>query len=195
MWERRIKSYFKAAGYYDTTVDEEVVDASEITLTINPGMRYVVSRMSFAGNRAFSGVELLREMTIKPITGFIPNLQARIAKRLFQQEQRPFFYEQELDTDVHKLRLLYGRAGYPNATIRATLHKQKSEDQAVGEIGIHIIIVEEHKEIIHRWNIRGNSALDTDLPSRTLTRRTATATTEHFTQAECLPRCDPESLP
>ena len=163
VWERRIKSYFKATGYHDTTVDEEVVDASEIMLTINPGMRYVVNRVSFTGNRAFSDVELLREMTIKPITGFIPNLQARITKRLFQQEQRPFFYEQELDTDIHKLSLLYGRAGYPNATIRATLDKQKSEDQAVGEIGIHIDIREAHKEMIHRWDIRDNSALDTDL--------------------------------
>ena len=161
VWERRIKSYFKAAGYHDTTVDEEVVDASEIMLTINPGMQYVVSRVSFAGNRAFSDVELLREMTIKPIIGFIPNLQARIAKRLFRREQRRLFYEQELDTDVHKLSLLYGRAGYPNAAIRATLDKQKSEGQTINEIGIHIIIVEEHKEMIHRWDISGNRALDT----------------------------------
>lgn len=161
VWERRIKSYFKAAGYHDTTVDEEVVDASEIMLTINPGMQYVVSRVSFAGNRAFSDVELLREMTIKPIMGFIPNLQARIAKRLFRREQRRLFYEQELDTDVHKLSLLYGRAGYPNAAIRATLDKQKSEGQTINEIGIHIIIVEEHKEMIHRWDISGNRALDT----------------------------------
>ncbi len=161
VWERRIKSYFKAAGYHDTTVDEAVVDASEIMLTINPGMQYVVSRVSFTGNRAFSDVELLREMTIKPITGFIPNLQARIVKRLFQREQRHLFYEQELDTDVHKLSLLYGRAGYPNAAIRTTLDKQKSTNQTVGEIGIHIIIVEEHKEMIHRWDISGNWALDT----------------------------------
>ncbi|MDE0552962.1 MAG: hypothetical protein OXI24_02005, partial [Candidatus Poribacteria bacterium] len=161
VWERRIKSYFKAAGYHDTTVDEAVVDVSEAMLTINPGMQYVVSRVSFAGNRAFSDVELLREMTIKPITGFIPNLQARIAKGLFRREQRRLFFEQELDTDVHKLSLLYGRAGYPNAGIRATLDKQTSEGQTVGEIGIHIIIVEEHKEMIHRWDISGNRALDT----------------------------------
>ena len=161
VWERRIKSYFKAAGYHDTTVDEEVVDASEILLTINPGMQYVVSHVSFGGNRAFSDVELLREMTIKPIIGFIPNLQAGIAKRLFRREQRHLFFEQELDTDVHKLRLLYGKAGYPNAAIRATLDKQKAEGQTVGEIGIHISIVEEHKEMIHRWDISGNSALDT----------------------------------
>ena len=160
VWERRIKSYFKAAGYHDTTVDE-AVDPSEVMLTINPGMQYVVSRVSFAGNRAFSDVELLREMTIKPITGFIPNLQARIAKGLFRREQRHLFFEHELDTDVHKLSLLYGKAGYPNADIEATLDKQKSEGQAVGEIGIHIAIVEEHKELIHRWDISGNSALDT----------------------------------
>ena len=161
VWERRIKSYFKAAGYHDTTVTETVVDVSEVMLTINPGMQYVVSRVSFAGNRAFSDVELLREMTIKPITGFIPNLQARIAKRLFRREQRHLFFQQELDTDVHKLSLLYGKAGYPNAALRATLDKQKSEGQTVGEMGIHIIIVEEHKEMIHRWDISGNWALDT----------------------------------
>ena len=160
VWERRIKSYFKAAGYHDTTVDE-AVDPSEVMLAINPGMQYVVSRVSFAGNRAFSDVELLREMTIKPITGFIPNLQARIARGLFRREQRRLFFEHELDTDVHKLSLLYGKAGYPNADIEATLDKQKSEGQAVGEIGIHIAIVEEHKELIHRWDISGNSALDT----------------------------------
>ena len=160
VWERRIKSYFQAAGYHDTTVDE-AVDASEVMLTINPGMQYVVSRVSFTGNRAFSDVELLREMTIKPITGFIPNLRARIAKGLFRREQRRLFFEQELDTDVHKLSLLYGKAGYPNADISPTVNKEKSEGQAVGEIGIHIDIVEEHKELIHRWDISGNSALDT----------------------------------
>lgn len=161
VWERRIKSYFKAAGYHDTTVEETVVDVSEVTLTINPGMQYVVSRVSFAGNRAFSDVELLREMTIKPITGFIPNLRARVVKGLFRREQRHLFFEQELDTDVHKLSLLYGKAGYPNADIRATLDKEKPEDQTVGEIGIHISIVEEYKEMIHRWDISGNRALDT----------------------------------
>ena len=160
VWERRIKSYFQAAGYHDTIVDE-AVDASEVMLTINPGMQYVVSRVSFTGNRAFSDVELLREMTIKPITGFIPNLRARIAKGLFRREQRRLFFEQELDTDVHKLSLLYGKAGYPNADISPTVNKEKSEGQAVGEIGIHIDIVEEHKELIHRWDISGNSALDT----------------------------------
>ena len=161
VWERRIKSYFKAAGYHDTTVEETVVDVSEVTLTINPGMQYVVSRVSFAGNRAFSDVELLREMTIKPITGFIPNLRARVVKGLFRREQRHLFFQQELDTDVHKLSLLYGKAGYPNADIRATLDKEKPEDQTVGEIGIHISIVEEYKEMIHRWDISGNRALDT----------------------------------
>ena len=36
---------------------------------------------------------------MKPIRGFLRNLQARIARRFFRREQRPFFYEQELDTD------------------------------------------------------------------------------------------------
>ena len=160
VWERRIRSYFKTAGYHDTTVDERAVDTSEIQLTINPGMRYIVSSVSFVGNRAFSDVELLREMTMKPLRGFLRNL-VRIVRRLFRREQRRYFYEQELDTDVHRLSLLYGKAGYPKASIRATLDKQNSDTRNIGEVGIRILIVEEHKEMIHRCDISGNRALDT----------------------------------
>ena len=160
VWERRIRSYFKALAYHDTTVDERVVDISEIQLTINPGMRYVVSSVSFMGNRAFSDAELLREMTIRPIGGFLWNL-VRIPRRLFRREERRFFYQQELDTDVHRLSLLYGKAGYPKASIRAMLDKQNSDSRTVGEVGIRITIVEEHKEVIHRCDISGNRSLDT----------------------------------
>ncbi len=162
VWERRIRSYFKASGYHDTTVDERVVDTSEIQLTINPGIRYIVSNVDFMGNRAFSDAELLREMTIKPIGGFLRNTIS-ILQRLFRREQRRFFYEQELDTDVHRLSLLYGKAGYPKASIRATLDKQNPNSQTIGEVGIHILIVEEQKEIIHRCDISGNQALDTNI--------------------------------
>ncbi|MDE0010445.1 MAG: BamA/TamA family outer membrane protein [Candidatus Poribacteria bacterium] len=161
VWERRIRSYFKASGYHDTTVDERVVDTSEIQLTINPGMRYVVGSVDFVGNRAFSDAELLREMTIKPIGGLLRNTIG-ILQRLFRREQRRFFYEQELDTDVHRLSLLYGKAGYPKTSIRATLDKQNPNSQTIGEVGIRILIVEEQKEIIHRCDISGNQALDTD---------------------------------
>lgn len=161
VWERRIKSYFKASGYHDTTVDERVVDTAEIQLTINPGMRYVVGSVDFVGNRAFSEAELLREMTIKPIGGFLRNTIS-ILRRLFRREQRRFFYEQELDTDVHRLSLLYGKAGYPKASIRATLDKHNSDSQDLGEVGVRIVIIEEQKEIIHRCDIKGNRALDTN---------------------------------
>ena len=110
VWERRIRSYFKASGYHDTTVNERVVDTSEIQLTINPGMRYVVGSVDFVGNRAFSDAELLREMTIKPIGGFLRNTIS-ILRRLFRREQRRFFYEQELDTDVHRLSLFIWESG------------------------------------------------------------------------------------
>ena len=161
VWDRRIKSYFKAAGYHDTTVDEKAVDDFEVQLTINPGMQYIVNSISFVGNRAFSDAALLREMTVKPVRGFLGNMQTRIANLLFRREQRRFFYEQELDTDVHRLRLLYGKAGYPKAVISATLDKQNSNDPTFGEVGIHIVISEERKELIHRWDISGNKALDT----------------------------------
>ncbi len=161
VWERRIRSYFKAAGYHDTTVDERVVDISEIQLTINPGMRYIVGSVDFVGNRAFSDAELLREMTVEPIGGYLRNT-IHMLRRLFRREERRFFYQQDLDTDVHRLSLLYGKAGYPKASIRATLNKQNSDSQTIGEVGIHIVIIEEQKEIIHRCDITGIRALDTD---------------------------------
>ncbi len=161
IWERRIKSYFKAEGYHDTTVSRETLDAYSVQLTINPGTRYVVKDVTFSGNRAFSDAKLKREMTMKPIGGFLRNLQAKIARLLFQKEQRPFFYEPELDTDIHRLNILYGKAGYPKAVITTTLDKQNRNNQSIGEVVIHVTIIEEYKEMIHRCDIRGNIELDT----------------------------------
>lgn len=161
IWEHRIRSYFKAKGYHDTTIHEEIPDASRVRLTINPGVRYVVKDVTFSGNRAFSEAQLKREMTMKPIGGFLRNLQADLARVLFQHEQRPFFYEAELDTDIHRLNILYGKAGYPKAVITTTLDKQNPNDRSIGEVGIHVAITEEHKEMIHRCDISGNNALDT----------------------------------
>ena len=161
MWERRIKSYFRSQGYHDTTVSEETPDAFSMRLTINPGTRYIVKGVSFSGNRAFSDDDLLREMTMKPIPGFLRNLQANITRLLFQREQRRFFYEPELDTDIHRLDLLYGKAGYPNAIFKTRLDTQKSNNRNIGEVVIDVTIMEEHKEMIHRCDINGNSAIDT----------------------------------
>ncbi len=162
IWERRIKSYFKAKGYHDTTVAVEIPDTYSVRLTINPGMRYVVKEVSFSGNRAFSDAQLKREMTMKPIGGFLRNLQADIARLLFQHEQRPFFYQTELDTDIHRLNILYGKAGYPKATITTTLDKQNPNNRRIGEVVIHVAIIEEYKEMIHRCAVSGNNALDTE---------------------------------
>ncbi len=161
IWERQIKSYFKAEGYHDTVIDAEVLDASSIRLTINPGTRYIVKGVTFSGNRAFSEAQLKREMTMKPIGGFLRNLQADIARVLFQREQRPFFYEPELDTDIHRLKILYGKAGYPNVAITTRLDKQNPNNRRIGEVAIHVTIIEEYKEMIHRCDISGNMALDT----------------------------------
>ena len=161
IWERRIKSYFKTEGYHDTTVSEKVLDASSVQLTIDPGTRYVVKGVTFLGNRAFSDAKLLREMTMKPIGGFLRNLQARIARLLFQREQRRFFYEPELNTDIHRLEILYAKAGYPKAIIQTSLDKQKPNDRNIGAVVIHVTVIEEYKEVIHRCDISGNNALDT----------------------------------
>ena len=161
IWERRIKSYFRDEGYHDTTVHEDALDASNVRITINPGTRYIVKSVTFSGNRAFSDEQLLREMTMKPIGGFLRNLQADIARLVFQREQRRFFYQQELNTDIQKLGILYGKAGYPKAVIRPRLDKQNPNNRDIGEIAIEVSITEEHKEMIHRCDISGNNAINT----------------------------------
>ena len=161
MWEGRIKSYFKTEGYHDTTVNEENSDESSVRLTINPGIRYAIKRVTFSGNQAFSDAKLLQEMTTKPMAGFLRNLQANLSRILFRREQKRFFYQQELDTDVDRLGILYARAGYPNASIKTMLDKKNANNLDIGEVMIHLTITEERKEIIHRCDISGNKALDT----------------------------------
>ncbi len=159
--ERRIKSYFRTQGYHDTTINEENSDESSVRLTINPGIRYAIKRVTFSGNRAFSDAKLLQEMTTKPITGFLRNLQSNLSRILFRREQKRFFYQQELDTDINRLKILYARAGYPKASINTTLDKKNANNLDIGEVMIHLTIIEDRKEIIHRCDISGNKSLDT----------------------------------
>ncbi len=161
MWEGRIKSYFEDLGYQDTTV--EVLNETSIQLRINPGTQYRVASVTFSGNRVFSDAELLREMTVKPTTGIRRNLQVSniLAKLLQRQTQKPFFDPQDLDTDEHRLRILYEKAGYPNRDIQTNVEKQPLNRQSIGEAVIHISINEDRKEVIQRCNITGNRSIDT----------------------------------
>ena len=163
LWERRIKAYFENAGYHGTTVREKVLDASSVQLTINPGTRYRVKSVTFSGNRAFSDRDLLREMTVKPTGRFLWNLRISniIARFLSQREQKRFFYEEDLETDEHRLDILYDRAGYPNAVIEITPEKQPVNGRNIGEVAIHVSVTENYKEVIHRCTISGNQAIDT----------------------------------
>lgn len=163
LWEGRIKAYFKDEGYHGTTVEEKAADAASVQLTINPGNRYRVARVSFSGNRAFPDADLLREMTVKPTVGFLGSLRLSnlIARFLSRREQKRFFYEDDLETDEHRLRILYERAGYPNAIIEITDEKQPVNGRNIGEVAIHVSVVEDRKEVIHRCTISGNRAIDT----------------------------------
>lgn len=163
LWEGRIKAYFKDEGYHGTTVEEKAADAASVQLTINPGTRYRVTRVSFSGNRAFPDADLLREMTVKPAVGLLGSLRLSnlVARFLSRREQKRFFYEDDLETDEHRLDILYDRAGYPNAVITATPNKQPLNGQNIGEVEIHVSIFEDRKELIHRCVISGNRAIDT----------------------------------
>ena len=153
IWKQTVQAHFKERGYDGTTVQWGVlVDTPlryHVRFTINPGPRYVVTRVTFSGNRAFSNEELLREMKTKPPNGF------------FQRLRKRFFYEQTLGTDLQSLKILYEKAGYPNAHVEVLhLEKRNSNNRGVGEMVIYISIVEEHKEVIHRCRFSGNWALD-----------------------------------
>ncbi len=163
LWEGRIKEHFKDEGYHGTTVEEKAADAASVQLTINPGNRYRVTRVSFSGNRAFLDADLLREMTVKPAVGLLGSLRLSnlVARFLSRQEQKRFFYQEDLETDEHRLGILYERAGYPNAVITATPNKQPLNGQNIGEVEIHVSIFEDRKELIHRCVISGNRAIDT----------------------------------
>lgn len=163
LWEGRIKAYFKNEGYHGTTVQENNSDATSVQLTINPGTRYRVKSVTFFDNRAFSDTVLLREMTVKPTVGFLGSLRLSniIARFLSRQEQKRFFYEEDLGKDEHRLRIFYERAGYPNAIITATAEKQPLNGQNIGEVEIDVFIVENRKELIHRCTLNGNRAIDT----------------------------------
>ena len=161
LWEGRIKSYFQDLGYQDTTV--EILDEVSVRLTIDPGVQYRVASVTFSGNRVFSDAELLREMTVKPTSEIWRYLQFFniIARLLPGQVQKPFFHQDDLDTDERRLRILYEKAGYPKAIIEMDLKKQPPNRQNTGEAMIHISINENYKEVIHRCNITGNQAIDT----------------------------------
>lgn len=153
MWEQTIQAHFKARGYDRTTVRWAVLMDTplkyHVRFTINPGTRYIVTRVTFSGNRAFSDEELLREMKTKPPNSFSQRLRKR------------YFYEQTLATDIQRLKILYEKAGYPNADVETPrLEKGGLNNRSVGEMVIHITIVEAHKEVIHRCRFIGNRALD-----------------------------------
>ena len=161
IWERRIKSYFGDLGYQDTTV--EILNETSVRLTIDPGTQYRVASVAFSGNRVFSDAELLREMTIKPMSVLRRKLKFFnfITQLLPGQTQSPFFNLQSLNEDRHRLKILYEKAGYPNRTVKADVDKQPSNRQNIGEVVIHISIFENRKEVIHRCEISGNQAIDT----------------------------------
>ena len=145
LWQQRVKAYFESKGYDSTQVESEEGE-ERITLTIRPGTRYVVTRVTFSGNLAFSEAVLLREMKTKP--------QGFFAKRF----RKRFFNAQTLETDIDRLTILYRNEGYPDVRIETRIEK----DATAGEIAIHVQIAVSAREVIYRCEFNGNRALTED---------------------------------
>ena len=171
LWQQQVTAYFERKGYHGTTV-EVVETIDDINVTIRLGTRYVVTRVTFSGNRAFSSEELLREMQTKP-QGF---LARRLRKRFFSQET--------LNSDAARLHILYQNAGYPDVKIETQLERDDNNENEVIDnvtdgttsrhaahtplserlandrnIEIHVIVVESAREVIYRCEFQGNRAL------------------------------------
>ncbi len=160
LWQQSIIRYFEKRGYIGTTVDEiplavgPLKGKGGIKFIINPGVRYVVTRVTFSGNQVFSAAQLLQEMELHPTEG---------VWRLFGKKR--FFDKQILKKDRQRLKILYEKTGYPYASIEtiATPDKDNANKQNIGEMAIHVIITESYKEVIHRCRFQGNRAVGTDI--------------------------------
>ncbi|RKU19019.1 hypothetical protein C6501_01725 [Candidatus Poribacteria bacterium] len=149
-WVQTVETHFKARGYDGTKVDIEKLTNSplHVKFTIKLGIRYVVRKVGFTGNKAFSQKELLREMETKPTNFFSQHIKKR------------FFSEQTLERDKKRLKILYEKSGYPKVTVKQDLLKQDANNRNVGEISINLTFVEPYREVIYRCHFSGNSVLD-----------------------------------
>ncbi len=157
-WIQIVDAHFKAQGYHGTEVKLQKLTNSpvHIQFIIKLGTRYIVDKVEFIGNEAFTDSELLREMESRPVKIFSGNFSRRI------------FSEQTLDKDIQRLKLLYEKAGYPDVSIRHELVKQDVENSNIGKTLIRLSFIEPYKEVIFRCIFSGNSVIDSETLFRTL---------------------------
>ncbi len=163
-WIQIVDAHFKAKGYHGTEVKVQKLTNSplHIQFIINLGTRYIVDKVEFIGNEAFTDSELLREMESKPVKFF----SGSFLRRFFSG--RRFFSEQTLEKDTQRLKLLYEKAGYPDVSIRPELVKQDVKNSRIGKTLIRLSFTEPYKEVIFRCIFSGNSVIDSDSLLRTL---------------------------
>lgn len=157
-WIQIVDAHFKAKGYHGTEVKLQKLTNSplHIQFIIKLGTRYIVDKVEFIGNEAFTDSELLREMESKPVKIFSGNFSRRI------------FSEQTLDKDIQRLKLLYEKAGYPDVSIRHELVKQDVKNSNIGKTLIRLSFIEPYKEVIFRCIFSGNSVIDSETLFKTL---------------------------
>ena len=149
-WEETVQDHFEAEGYDGTEVSMNILTNSplHVEFTVKRGIRYIVTRVAFSGNSAFSDEELLREIEMKP---------ARLFSRLFRKR---IFSQRTLLRDKQRLKILYEKSGYPKLTVKHVLLKQNSNSRDVGEISINLTLVEPYKQVIFHCHFSGNSILN-----------------------------------
>ena len=152
LWIQLVEAHFKSKGYHGTEVISEKLTNSprHIKFIIKLGIRYIVKKVEFVGNQAFSDNDLLREMKSKPVDFFSGSFIRR------------FYSEQTLEKDTQRLKLLYEKAGYPDLSIKYELIKQDANNGKVGSVSIKFTIIEPYKQVIFRCVFSGNSVIDDD---------------------------------
>lgn len=150
-WIQIVESHFNIRGFEGTTVKLEKITNSplHIKFIITLGKRYLVKKVEFVGNDAFTDQELLREMETQPISFYSRHFSKR------------FFSDQALERDKKRLRILYEKAGYPKLDVKQDLIKHNTKSENIGEVSIKLSFVEPYKEVIYRCHFIGNSVIDT----------------------------------
>ena len=149
-WVEIVQAHFEAKGFHGTEVVSRTLTNTplHVEFTVKPGIRYIVSKVEFIGNEAFSDIELLREMETKPANFFSRHIRKR------------YFSDLALERDKNRLKILYEKAGFRNVVITPKINKPNNEKHRDGEISITLTIFEPHKEVIYRCIFKGNSVID-----------------------------------
>ncbi|MGH9457417.1 MAG: outer membrane protein assembly factor BamA [Thermoanaerobaculia bacterium] len=149
-----IRDYFQSRGFAFATVDveEEPIDGTwVITYQVEPGQRYELARVEFAGNEQLDD-ERLREAIATARPGGIRGFLARLFRR------PTGFTDEMLSDDVESLEALYRIEGFTQAEVARPDVRPIGDNQVV----VSFPIQEGPRTIVSEVRVEGNESYARD---------------------------------